>query len=51
MVQFTKREQLIIGFLVLTALILAVARYCQARKDLALHRRGEVLRVIEHAKP
>lgn len=51
MVLFTRREQVIVGFLILTALVLAVVRYIQVRDDIVAYRRGEVLRVIDEAPP
>jgi hypothetical protein len=51
MALFNKREQLIIGFLILTALVLAAVRYVRVREDIGLYRRGEVLRVIDNAPP
>ena len=47
MTLFTRRERLIIGFLIVTALILAVVRYVQIHRDIAVCRRGEVLRGID----
>ena len=51
MVLFNKREQLIIGVLILLALVLAVVRYVQVHRAIAAYHRGELLRVIDNGPP
>jgi hypothetical protein len=51
MALFSRREKLVIGFLILTGLVIAIVKYIRIHGDIAMYHRGELLRVIDEAPP